>query len=71
MRFVIVYIKVVCLFLQGCRRHEATCRRKDGTDNSADYQPNVPIYNKQLNLSQALDASVSGSFVYISLNVNF
>lgn len=59
------------LFVQGCRRHEASCRRKDADDNSEGYQPNVPIYNKQLNLSQALDTSASGLFVCLFNQHNF
>uniref|UniRef100_A0A1B6FYG6 Zinc finger protein 865 n=1 Tax=Cuerna arida TaxID=1464854 RepID=A0A1B6FYG6_9HEMI len=39
--------------LPGCRRHEATCKRSSKSENDPDgYQPNVPIYNKQLNINQ-------------------
>uniref|UniRef100_A0A1B6MRV8 Zinc finger protein 865 n=1 Tax=Graphocephala atropunctata TaxID=36148 RepID=A0A1B6MRV8_9HEMI len=39
--------------LPGCRRHEAMCKRSSRAEDDPDgYQPNVPIYNKQLNINQ-------------------
>ncbi|XP_054259481.1 oocyte zinc finger protein XlCOF6-like [Macrosteles quadrilineatus] len=57
--------------LPGLQRHESSCRKmnprkgKQLADDSDGYTPNVPIYNKQLNINQILEGTLEGDQVAI------
>jgi len=57
--------------LTGLHRHEASClkntnhKNKEPEEDPDGYVPNVPIYNKQLNLNQILEGTLDGDQVAI------